>query len=119
MELGVKDIATASTGNADRQRVIRHLVDHVVVEVQGKSEFVDCTIHWKGGYQSHHEVTRSVCSYTQLRDFDRLKDRVIELNKQDFCRLKWHEQKNKYIDPKAKGVKRLIPDNIKQCKISG
>jgi hypothetical protein len=72
----------ASTGNADRQRVIRHLVNHVTVEVQGKSEFLDCTIHWKGGYQSHHEVARSVRSYTQLRDFDRLKDRVIELNKQ-------------------------------------
>ena len=50
-----------------------------------------------------------------LRD----KHKNSELNKQDFCRLKWHEQKNKYIDPKAKGVKRLIPNTIGQCKISG
>ena len=85
----------ASTSNADRQRVIRHLVDYVVVEVQGTSEVVDCTIHWKGGYQSQHEVIRPVKKYEQLRDYDRLKDRITELRRQGWETARIAEQLNK------------------------
>jgi len=85
----------ASTSNADRQRVIRHLVDHVVVEVQGTSEVVDCTIHWKGGYQSQHEVIRPVKRHEQLRDYDRLKDRITELRRQGWKMADIAEQLNK------------------------
>jgi DNA invertase Pin-like site-specific DNA recombinase len=85
----------SSTSNADRQRVIRHLVDRVVVEVQGTSEVVDCTIHWKGGYQSQHEVIRPVKRYEQLRDYDRLKDRITELRRQGWQIANIAEQLNK------------------------
>jgi hypothetical protein len=84
-----------STSNADRQRVIRHLVERVVVEVQGKSEVVDCTIHWKGGYESQHEVIRPVKKYEQLRDYDRLRDRITELHSQGWKAASIAEQLNK------------------------
>jgi hypothetical protein len=72
----------ASTSNADRQCVIRHLVDRLVVEVQGESEVVDCTIHWKGGYESQHELIRPVRSYKQMRDYDRMNALITELRQQ-------------------------------------
>ena len=37
------------TTAADRQTIVRHLVDRVVVDVQGESERVDVAIHWNGG----------------------------------------------------------------------
>jgi DNA invertase Pin-like site-specific DNA recombinase len=67
------------TTNADRKQIIRCLVDRVVVHVRCDSEFVDATIHWAGGYESQHEITRPVATYAQLRDFEQLMNRVVEL----------------------------------------
>lgn len=71
-----------STGDADRQRIVRYLVDHLTVEVQGETEFVDCTVHWKGGYESRHELLRPVRSYRQMRDYDRMNALINEMRKQ-------------------------------------
>jgi hypothetical protein len=54
-------------------------VERVIVHVRCDSEFVDVTIHWAGGYQCRHEIVRPVASYAQLRDHERLLDRVVEL----------------------------------------
>ena len=43
------------------------------------SEYVSVTIHWQGGFTSQHEVVRSVTSYEQLRDLDKLMDRIAAL----------------------------------------
>jgi recombinase/recombinase-like zinc beta ribbon protein len=67
------------TTNADRKEIIRCLVDRVVVSVKCHSEFVDVTIHWAGGFESRHEIIRSVATYAQLRDFELLMSRVVEL----------------------------------------
>ncbi len=64
------------TTNRDRKEIIRHLVDKVVVHVEQNSEYVDITIHWQGGHTSEHQVVRPVRSYEQLRDFDKLVDRI-------------------------------------------
>lgn len=69
------------TTNADRQEVIRCLVDRVIVHVERDSEHVNATIQWSGGYVSHHEVVRPVATYAQLRDGDRLMERVVELRR--------------------------------------
>ena len=52
----------------DRQEVVRHLVERVVVAVQGETEWVDVAIHWAGGFVSRHEVRRPVSRVEQLRD---------------------------------------------------
>ena len=67
------------TTNPDRKQIVRCLVERVVVHVRCDSEFVDVTLHWGGGYQSQHEIARPVATYAQLRDFNRLMDRVVEL----------------------------------------
>ena len=42
---------------------------------------MDVTIHWQGGFTSQHEVVRPVRSYEQLRDGDRLVERIVELRR--------------------------------------
>ena len=69
----------STTTPANRQVILRHLIDHIVVEVQGQTEMVDVAIHWAGGFVSRHEVVRPVRHYAQLRDYDRLKARIREL----------------------------------------
>jgi len=63
----------------DRKEIIRHLVEKVVVHVKNDSEYVEVVIHWQGGFVSQHEVVRPVRTYEQLRDLDKLMDRVVAL----------------------------------------
>ena len=72
----------AATTNADRKEIIRCLIDRVDVHVRCDSEHVDATIHWKGGYISQHEFIRPVATYAQLRDFESLMSRIVELRQQ-------------------------------------
>ena len=68
-----------TTTPADRQRIIRFLVERVEVAVEGVSDRVRVTIAWAGGQQTRHETTRPVGRYEQTADFDRLMARVREL----------------------------------------
>src|SRR5262249_10707861 len=55
------------TTHRDRKEIIRHLVEKVVVHGKTENEYVDVTIHWRGGCLSRHEILRPVRSYEQLR----------------------------------------------------
>ncbi len=69
----------ATTTAADRQRIVRLLVQEVVVAVRGASERADVTIHWAGGFRSDHELVRPVQCYQQMADFEGLLNRIDEL----------------------------------------
>ena len=69
----------STTRPADRQRIIRFLVDRVEVAVEGVSEQVQVAITWAGGHQSCHTAIRPVGRYTQTQGFNRLMARVGEL----------------------------------------
>lgn len=84
------------TTPADRQVILRHLIDRIVVQAHSNTEVVDVTIHWAGGFSSQHEVLRPVARYDQLQDFDRLAARITELqiancNSQQIARHLNHE----------------------------
>jgi hypothetical protein len=66
----------------DRKAIVRCLVDRVVVHVEQRSEYVDATIHWHGGFTSQYQVVRPVGSYTQLRDYDLLIARIKTLHQE-------------------------------------
>jgi DNA invertase Pin-like site-specific DNA recombinase len=70
-----------TTTPADRQRVIRLLVEAVVAAVRGESERVDVTVRWAGGQVTRHEVVRPVKCYAHLADYGRLRNRIDELRK--------------------------------------
>jgi hypothetical protein len=69
----------ATTTAADRQRIVRLLVEEVVATVRGESERVDVTIRWAGGLLTRHEVVRPVRRYEQLAGYEQLRKRVDEL----------------------------------------
>lgn len=74
--------AADSTTAADRQRIIRFLIERIVVDVHGASERVAVTIHWVGGSNSGHELVRAVQRYDQMADYPKLCARIRELRAQ-------------------------------------
>jgi DNA invertase Pin-like site-specific DNA recombinase len=69
----------AAAEPADRQEMIRHLVERVEVGAKRDSEYVDVTVQWAGGGVSVHAIMRPVGSYERLRDFPRLLERIRAL----------------------------------------
>ena len=68
-----------TTTPADRQVVIRNLVQRVQVRVEGAGEEVAVTVHWKGGFVSRHQFIRPIRRYRELKDYDKLMKRIREL----------------------------------------
>ena len=68
-----------TTTAADRQQIIRFLVERVEVEIEGVSDRVRVTITWAGGQQTRHELIRPVGRYKHTADFDRVMARIREL----------------------------------------
>jgi DNA invertase Pin-like site-specific DNA recombinase len=71
-----------TTTAADRQAIIRLLVQQVVVQAQGSSEHVDVAIHWSGGFAGVHRVRRPVARHDQLSNHAELMGRVVALRQQ-------------------------------------
>jgi DNA invertase Pin-like site-specific DNA recombinase len=71
-----------TTTPEDRKRVVRLLVERVVVRVQGKTDQVEVSIHWVGGSVAEHRLVRTVGSYRQMADYARLCGRIDELRAQ-------------------------------------
>jgi CHAT domain-containing protein len=71
-----------TTSAADRQAVVRCLVERVVVNIEGQTEVVAVAIHWAGGFVSHHEIRRPIGDYERLRDFEHLRARLAELRRE-------------------------------------
>lgn len=72
----------STTSGVDRQKILRALLDEIVVEVLGQSERVRVTLRWAGGFESHHEIRRAVGKFEKLECADQIRARLVEL-KQD------------------------------------
>jgi DNA invertase Pin-like site-specific DNA recombinase len=68
-----------TTTAADRQQIVRLLVERIEVGVQGGTEQVDVAIHWAGGTVARHRIARTVQRYEQLADHARMCARMDEL----------------------------------------
>ena len=66
-----------ATTPADRQRIVRLLIDEVVVTVRGQSEWVDVTIHWAGGFTSGHELAPPGAALPVMVNGEQAPDRII------------------------------------------
>ena len=63
----------ATTTDADRKQLLRHLIENVTVTVIGDSEQVDVEVTWAGGHRTTGRVTRPVATLAQLSYFPRLR----------------------------------------------
>lgn len=73
-----------TTTGVDRQTIFRALVDHVEVEVIHDTERVRVTLHWNGGFESHHEIRRAVGKFDKLESADEIRSRIIDLKRSGF-----------------------------------
>jgi Recombinase/Recombinase zinc beta ribbon domain len=75
-----------TTTAADRQAIIRQLVERVVVTVQGESEQVELEIHWIGGHRTQTRRRRPVARLDQLSYYPALLARAAALHQQGLSR---------------------------------
>lgn len=68
-----------TTTSAERQRLVRFLIEQIEVSVQGETDQVEVAIRWAGGFVSRHSLARAVQAYEQLTDYARLRARIAEL----------------------------------------
>lgn len=69
-----------TTTAADRQAIIRQVVERVIVTVQGESEQVDVQVHWPGGHGTRGRLIRPVARLDQLSYYPRLMARIAALH---------------------------------------
>jgi DNA invertase Pin-like site-specific DNA recombinase len=72
----------ATTTPADRQRVIRLLLDRVELTVDKASERFEVKVTWVGGHEQRQVLLRSVNSYEQHSQYPRLVARLRALSAQ-------------------------------------
>jgi hypothetical protein len=71
-----------STTAADRQAIVRQLVERVLITVQGDSEQVVVEVHWHGGDRTRTNLVRPVARVEQLSYYPQLMERVRTLHAQ-------------------------------------
>jgi DNA invertase Pin-like site-specific DNA recombinase len=71
-----------TTTSADRQRLVRFLIERIELQVHGATDQVEVTIHWSGGFVSRHSLVRAVQSYEQLANYAQLRARIDGLHGQ-------------------------------------
>ena len=74
----------ATTTSADRQAIIRQVVERVIVSVQGESEKIDVQVRWIGGGETRAALKRPVARLEQLSNYPQLLARVATLHAQGY-----------------------------------
>ncbi len=69
----------ATTTDADRKQLLRHLIEEVTITVMGDSEKADVEVTWAGGHRTAGRVIRPVATLAQLSCLPRLRQRAAEL----------------------------------------
>lgn len=72
-----------TTTTADRQTIIRQIVDKIVVTIEGNTERVSVVVHWAGGHETTSTLIRPVARWEQLSSNPRLVERIEELHRSD------------------------------------
>lgn len=68
-----------TTTDADRKAILRQILDEVVIQIEGKTEWVEAWLHWAGGHQTYTRFRRPVAKLTQLSDWPEIRERILAL----------------------------------------
>ena len=74
-----------TTTQAERQAIVRLMLERVVVTVEGESEHVLVECHWAGGCRTRSELIRPVKRLDQLSRYPELLARVQVLHAEGHC----------------------------------
>jgi hypothetical protein len=84
-----------TTTDADRKAILRQILDKVVLQVEGKTEWVEAWLHWAGGHQTYTRFRRPVASLTQLSDWPQLRQRIVTLKNKGLTAKQIAQQLNR------------------------
>jgi DNA invertase Pin-like site-specific DNA recombinase len=71
-----------TTSARDKQRIVRLLIERVVVHLHERSDRVDVALHWSGGFASQHDLVRPVMGYEQMADHEPMANLIETLRDQ-------------------------------------
>jgi hypothetical protein len=71
-----------STTAADRQAIVRQLIERVIVTVIDDSERVTVEVHWFGGHRTRTHLLRPVARLEQLSYYPQLVARILSLHQE-------------------------------------
>jgi DNA invertase Pin-like site-specific DNA recombinase len=94
------------TSAVDRKQIIRCVVERVILVSEKSTENNHVTIVWQGGMTTQHEVARPVGTYTQLKDFRRLSERIGQLHREGLHLAQIAARLNEegFVPPRRRGV---------------
>lgn len=84
----------ATTTAAERQAIVRQLIERVIVTVRDDTEQVPVEVHWAGGHRTATEIVRPVARFEQLSYYPELLARVVALQGQGLSCIAIAEQIN-------------------------
>jgi DNA invertase Pin-like site-specific DNA recombinase len=96
----------AGTSAVDRKQIIRCVVERVILVADKSTEDNHVTIVWQGGMTTQHEVARPVGTYTQLKDFRHLSERIGQLHREGLHLAQIAARLNDegFVPPRRRGV---------------
>ncbi|AMV16411.1 hypothetical protein [Planctomyces sp. SH-PL14] len=68
-----------TTSDSDRKEILREIIDHVVVDIEGETKWVEARIHWAGGHQTYTRFRRPLRASSHLSNAESLIGKVREL----------------------------------------
>jgi DNA invertase Pin-like site-specific DNA recombinase len=72
----------STTNGIDRQSIFRALVERIVVETAGRTEYVNVMIRWSGGFESRHRIQKPVQRFEWLESASEIRE-LIERRKRE------------------------------------
>jgi len=71
-----------TTTGMDRQTIFRALVERIVIETVGRTEYVNVMIRWSGGFESRHRILKPVQRFEWLESASEIRE-LIERRKRE------------------------------------
>jgi DNA invertase Pin-like site-specific DNA recombinase len=95
-----------ATTALDRKQIVRCVVERVIVAADKSTELNEVTIVWYGGVATQHRVARPVGTYEQLKDYQRLTERITQLHQQGFHLSQIAQKLNEegFVPPRRRGI---------------
>ena len=67
----------ATTTDAERKGILRQILDKVVIQIEGQSEWIEARLHWAGGHETYTRFRRPVAKLTQLSEWPELHQHIL------------------------------------------
>jgi DNA invertase Pin-like site-specific DNA recombinase len=72
-----------TTTDEDKKTILRQVVEKIVINIEGNTEWVEARIHWIGGQQTYTRLRRPVARIEQLSKFTMLRKKILEWYESD------------------------------------